>query len=235
MMMSDLVSIRSGIVDVSDRTLTLYQEMTNALSGDLTATFVVQAGHLDLKERKLVPWRDETRKRATELHVDLSERATPRALANESFDRDVTLSRADQLELIVSNRSVCNSWECDTNGHMNARFYMARFSECQGHLWAHIGIERHQQAERALATATTEYRLVHFRELSAGDTILVRTGLFGVSERTIHYKHWMFEAETGAPVAASEGIALLFDRSTRRAIVLPDALRARMQSVLVKG
>lgn len=235
MMTSDLVSISSGIVDVSDRTLTLYQEMTNALTGAVTATFVVQAGHLDLAARKLVSWRDETRTLADGIRVEVPEIAQPRVLARERFDRNVTTQRADMFRMIVSNRSVCNAWECDTNGHMNARFYMARFSECQGHLWAHIGIPRQMQMARNLATATTEYRLVHFRELSAGDTVVVRTGLFGINERTVHFKHWMFEGETGMPVAAAEGIALLFDKGARRSIVIPDDVRAKMQSVLIKS
>jgi acyl-CoA thioester hydrolase len=235
MMVSDLITIRAGIVDISDRTITLYEEMTNALTGAVTATFVVQAGHLDIASKRLVPWRDETRRKSDDLRVDLPDHAKPRGLTSERFDRAVTLERADRLGLIVSNRSICNPWECGTNGFMNPRFYMARFSECQGHLWAHIGIGRHDQAASALATATTEYRLVHFREVAAGDTIVVRTGLFGLDERTVHYKHWMFDGETGEPVAASEGIALLFDRTTRRAIVFPDEMRARMAAVLVKA
>jgi acyl-CoA thioester hydrolase len=235
MMVSDLVSVRSGVVDIEDRAFTLYLEMKNALSDALTATFVMRTGHRDHKGGHLSPLRNETRRRAEKLRVELPTEATARALTSDSFDRDISTARADKLGLIVSNRSVCNPWECDANGHMNPRFYMARFSECQGHFWAHIGIGRHSQAEMELATATTEYRLVHFCPLLAGNTILVRTGLFGLTQRTVHYKHWMFDGESGAPVAASEGIALLFNRTTRRAVDFPENLRARMASVLVKS
>jgi len=224
---SDLVLVRSGTIEVRDKTMRMYQEMREIVDDRLAATFVVDVGCLDLKTRRLVPWSEETRAKAQALIVAEPDHARPRGLSREAMDRDVSLARADQLGMIESNRSVVNPWECDTNGHMNARFFMARFSDAQGHMWAHAGLGRHEQAAAGLATATVEMRLVYFRELMAGETLVVRTGLVEAGEKTLRYRHWLFNAETGEPACAAEGLGLLFSRETRKAVPIPDSIAAR--------
>lgn len=224
---SDLVLVRSGTIEVRDKTMRTYQEMREIVDDRLAATFVVDVGCLDLKTRRLVPWPDETRAKAEALIVAEPDHARPRGLSREAMDRDVSLARADRLGMIESNRSAVNPWECDTNGHMNARFFMARFSDAQGHMWAHAGLGRHEQAAAGLATATVEMRLVYFRELMAGETLVVRTGLVGTGGKTLRYRHWLFNAETGEPACAAEGLGLLFSRETRKAVGIPPRIAAR--------
>lgn len=228
---SDLVLIRTGIVEMGDKTMVTFQEMREALDDRLAATFVVNAGCLDLAIRRLTPWPEEARAKAAALTVALPDHARPRGLHRETIDRDVSFERADAAGMIESNRSAVNPWECDTNGHMNARFIMSRFSDAQGHMWAHTGLGRHAQAEAGLATATVEMRLVYFRELTAGDTLVVRTGLVEAGPKTLRYRHWMFNAGTGEAVCAAEGLGLLFDRRSRKAVSIPDAVMKRFQRV----
>jgi acyl-CoA thioester hydrolase len=153
---------------------------------------------------------------AQNLQTELPAEALPRSIPREAVERDVSLARADELGMVETNRSVVNTWECDTNNHMNARFFMARFSDAQGHMWAHAGLGRHEQAARGLATATVEMRLVYFRELRAGETLFVRTGILPGEGRTIRYRHWLFSGDTGEPACAAEGAGLLFDKASRK-------------------
>ena len=225
---SDLVVIRAGIVEVRDKTLRIYQEMREALDGTLAATFTVDTGCLDLETRRLTAWPDHVRAAAQKLQTELPSEALPRSIPREAVERDVSLARADALGMVETNRSVVNTWECDTNNHMNARFFMARFSDAQGHMWAHAGLGRHEQAARGLATATVEMRLVYFRELRAGETLFVRTGILPGEGKTVRYRHWLFSGDTGEPACAAEGAGLLFDKASRKAVPLPETVRARL-------
>lgn len=224
---SDLVVVRGGVVEIKERTLVKYQEMREVLSDRLAASFVVTTGALDLKTRRLAPWPAETKAKADALMMDLPEYARPRGIAPETIDRDVSLARADAAGMFESNRSAVNPWECDTNGHMNARFIMSRFSDAQGHMWAAAGLGRHDQAAMNFATATVEMRLIYLRELNAGDTLFVRTGLVEVVGKTLRYRHWLFNAETNEPVCAAEGLGLLFDKETRKAVAIPHQVAER--------
>lgn len=224
---SDLVVIRSGVVEQRDRTMRIYQEMREALDDRLAATFVVDTGCLDLATRRLTAWPAEARRRAEGMMTELPPEALPRSLPKEAVERDVSLARADAEGMIETNRSVVNSWECDTNNHMNARFFMARFSDAQGHMWAHAGLGRHEQAARGLATATVEMRLAYFRELREGETLFVRTGILAAEGKTIRYRHWLFSGDTGEVACIAEGAGLLFDKASRKAVPLPASMRAR--------
>lgn len=224
---SDLVLIRSGIVEVREKTALLYQEMREILDDRLAATFVVDVGCLDLSARRLAPWPDETRRKMKALDAGLPAAALPRGIPRDALDRDISLARADELGMFESNRSAVNPWECDTNGHMNARFFMARFSDAQGHMWANAGLSRHEQAAKGLATATVEMRLCYLREMMAGQTIVVRTGLVAAADKTLRYRHWLFDGETGEPACAAEGLGLLFSRESRKAISIPESVAKR--------
>ena len=225
---SDLVSVRSGVLELGDKTIRIYQEVRNALSNHVSATLVVDVGHFDLDTRQLVPWTGAMREKAETIRVARPETALPKSQPDGSLDRDVSLTRADALRMPETNRSAVNRWECDANDHMNSRFYLARYSECQGHMWAHAGLDRQSQKAKGLATATVEMRLAYFSELKAGQTLFVRTGLEALSDKTLRYRHWMFNAETHAPVAAAEGTALLISRETRAVVSLPPEIRARL-------
>lgn len=229
---SDLVWIGSGVVEIGDRTLVKYQEMREVLSDRLAATFVVTSGCLDLETRRLTTWPEETKAKADALMMELPEHARPRGLPREVIERDVSLARADEMAMFESNRSAVNPWECDTNGHMNARFIMSRISDSQGHMWAKAGLSRHEQAAMGLATATVEMRLIYLHELNAGDTLYVRTGLVEVVGKTLRYRHWLFNAETDEPVCAAEGLGLLFDKETRKAVAIPRQVADRFDARL---
>jgi len=222
---SDLVAIRAGVVEIRDKTMRIYQEMREVLDDRLAATFVVDTGCLDLETRRLTVWPDEVRARVENMRTSLPPEAEPRALPREAVERDVSLARADGEEMLETNRSVVNTWECDTNNHMNARFFMARFSDAQGHMWAQAGLGRHEQAARGLATATVEMRLTYFRELRAGETLFVRTAILKTDGKTVRYRHWLFSGDTGEPACAAEGAAVLFDKATRKAVPLPEQIR----------
>jgi acyl-CoA thioester hydrolase len=226
---SDLVVIRAGVVEIRDKTMRIYQEMREVLDDRLAATFVVDTGCLDLETRRLTAWPEEVRARVENMRTSLPPEVEPRALPREAVERDVSLARADAEGMLETNRSVVNTWECDTNNHMNARFFMARFSDAQGHMWAQAGLGRHEQAARGLATATVEMRLAYFRELRAGETLFVRTAILKTEGKTVRYRHWLFSGDTGEPACAAEGAAVLFDKATRKAVPLPEQIRERLR------
>ncbi|NWH07385.1 MAG: thioesterase family protein [Alphaproteobacteria bacterium] len=229
---SELIQVRCGIAGHTEKRLRLVQELHEARSGDLATSFTAEVGHMHLRSRRLVPWTDEALHAIAKLQCPAPEPSKPRALTPETVLRNPSLAAADGQGLIMSGLSAINPWDCDSNGHLNAQFYMAAFSDAQGHFWSHIGIPRQEQSARGLGTATTEYRIAYLRELQAGELMLVRTGLVGYREKTVHFRHWVFEGETGAPCAIAEGIALLFDKETRRAVPIPADVRTGLPAKL---
>jgi acyl-CoA thioester hydrolase len=198
-------------------------EMREVLDGRLAATFVCEAECLDLSGAP-APWPQAAVQKATALMTPLPDHARPRGLAPDIIDRDVSVARADALAMFESNRSAVHPYECDAGGRMGPRFFLARVSDAQGHMWARAGLGRHDQLAAGLATATVEMRFLFFKKPVAGELLVMRTGLVEAAEKTLRYRHWLFNAETGEPAFAAEGLGLLFDRGTRKAVPIPEAV-----------
>ncbi len=152
-------------------------------------------------------------------------------LANEAAPRGLTPGLLFQpgMEahegLTETNLSAVRGHECSAEGGLSLKGYFSRLSDCQGHMWRLAGLGRQEQKARGLATATVELHFQFFGALGEDDLIAVHTGLDAVGSKTLHYRHIFFNGKTGAPVAAADGIGLLFDKETRRAIALPEAVR----------
>ena len=68
----DLLTIRTGILEMSPKLIRFYHEMTNDESNDLAATTVITGIHMDTQARKACPFPDEVVLRAKEMIVDIA-------------------------------------------------------------------------------------------------------------------------------------------------------------------
>ena len=63
----DLITIYTGVIEISQRSMRFYHEMRNDASGEIAATTLIKGVHMDLRERKAVPFPPEFVARAEEL------------------------------------------------------------------------------------------------------------------------------------------------------------------------
>lgn len=68
----DLVTIRTGILEMNPKQIRFYHEMTNDESGDLAAATVITGLHMDTQIRKACPFPDEVVVRAKEMIVEIT-------------------------------------------------------------------------------------------------------------------------------------------------------------------
>lgn len=73
MFAGDLVVVRSGLLEIKDKSLRLIQEMLNGETGEVTAIEEVVVVHLDRKARKAIPFPAEIVAKARERIVDYPE------------------------------------------------------------------------------------------------------------------------------------------------------------------
>ena len=83
--------------------------------------------------------------------------------------------------------------------------------------------------------AVVEYRIRYFEPPRAGDRFVVRAGLVQAEPRRLGWAYWMFDPDTGAPLAGARSVLVPFDLDARKAMTLPDDAVARLKAKLVKG
>ncbi|BCW90590.1 hypothetical protein sos41_37620 [Alphaproteobacteria bacterium SO-S41] len=137
---------------------------------------------------------------------------------------DGTLEAAAGFQETI--RNVVQPIHCDPDGGFAPRGVMARFSEAQGHLWAMLDAPRAWQREANLATATLEYRIRYGAHPPAGSIVRLLTNVVAASAKTVRFRHWLFDAESGEMIAAAAGAALFLDKATRKPVPLPAQVAA---------
>lgn len=220
----DIMHMRSRPVEIRDRTLVSFHELFNSSTGDVSATVTAVSGHFDLDGRKLIPWPDEARERAAPFLGPLPPHAEARGVEREKRLPDLRLE--DAQDFIEIYRGAVMPWECDDFGHMNSRFYMARFSDGAGHLWQALGFGKRDMLEKRRGTVVLEMRLNYHREVSSGAMLVVRSTLTRVEGKTLTFVHFMFDAETGLLAATGEAIAVMLDLDARKTVAFTDEERA---------
>lgn len=222
----DIMNMRSRPVELRDRTMVSFHELFNSASGETAATVVALSGHFDLESRKLIPWPEEARAAAAPFAGPLPSHAEPRSVPREK--RLPAKRLEDTTDFIEIYRGAVMPWECDDFGHMNSRFYMARFSDGAGHLWQAIGFDKRSMLERRRGTVVLELRLNYLREVRSGTMLVAKSTLTRVEGRTLTFVHYMFDAETGEAVATGEVIAIMLDLDARKSVAFTDEERAAL-------
>jgi acyl-CoA thioester hydrolase len=68
----DLVTIRTGILEMSNKQIRFYHEMTNDDTGDLAATTIITGVHMNTQTRKACTFPDEVVARAKDMIVEIA-------------------------------------------------------------------------------------------------------------------------------------------------------------------
>jgi acyl-CoA thioester hydrolase len=68
----DLLTIRTGILEINTKQIRFYHEMTNDETCDLAATTMITGIHMDTQARKACPFPDEVVTRAEEMIVEIT-------------------------------------------------------------------------------------------------------------------------------------------------------------------
>jgi acyl-CoA thioester hydrolase len=118
-------------------------------------------------------------------------------------------------------------WQCDHMGHMNVMFYVGKFDEASWMFLASLGLTPDYLRRSNRGVVAVEQRLAYKRELLAGDTVVVRSRILDVRDKSLQFVHEMTNAQSHELAATSHFTAVHIDRSARRACAFePDVLAA---------
>ena len=115
---------------------------------------------------------------------------------------------------------------------MSEAGFMARLSDGMPHFFRAV---RPDKPRPGVGGAALEYRFAFHERPRAGDLLEVRAGVKGIGKKTLHFCHWVFDAETRRCVATSEAVAVSMDLTTRKSVEFPDDVRSAIQAHVVPG
>ena len=135
--------------------------------------------------------------------------------------------------LLETYRGAVYPWHCDHMNHMNVMWYVGKFDEATWNLMSRLGMSATFLRKHHRGMAAVDQRISYQRELHAGDTVAVSTGMVSVTEKKLVFFHGMRNADTDEVSAVTLLTGVHFDSRARKSCALPAAVRARARKLLV--
>jgi len=135
-------------------------------------------------------------------------------------------------DLPVTYRGVVYPWQCDHMNHMNVMWYVGKFDEATWNLLALAGFTPNTLRSRGLGMVAVKQEIAYKREVLAGETITIRSGLAEVRSKSVRFFHEMVNNESGEVAAVTVLTGVQIDTATRKACPIAEDVLVRVQSLL---
>jgi acyl-CoA thioester hydrolase len=133
--------------------------------------------------------------------------------------------------MIETYRGVVYPNQLDHMGHMNVQWYTSKFDEATWHVFSMLGLTNRYIRENKCGMAALEQKTEYKAEVMPGDLLVVKSEVIEIANKTIRFKHYMYDTEQDSLAATSELLAVHLDRTERRGIPLPDFVRVNAKKL----
>lgn len=135
-------------------------------------------------------------------------------------------------ELPITYRGVVYPWQCDHMNHMNVMWYVGKFDEATWNLLALCGLTPEVLRKTKRGMVAVRQEIDYKREVLAGDTLTIRSGLLEVRPKSVRFFHEMRNNESGEVAAFTVLTGVQIDSTLRKAVALEPDILEKAQSLL---
>jgi acyl-CoA thioester hydrolase len=172
-------------------------------------------------------------RQASKVRAPMPPEAAPRSFAAPPAALGTPLKRLETLGATVTYRGRVMPADCQANGFLDDRGYVARFTDAGPHAWAEAGLHHDFLAENTLGRVAVEMKLTVGQELTAGTLIHVLTAFTAVGRSTFSMRHHIVDTRADRIAAIGELTVLIMDLKARRSVPLPVSARERLSERVI--
>ena len=220
--------LKAGIVEFGDTEVKLYLEMIETITQQPVAAFNFQ---FLWTIKPSVEVKQNFSKVFEDLKVDIPSYGQTRGLSLEK-EPLLSLSQASQKNMIDSFEAVILLRQCDNRCNIKPSAYMGIVSDSTPHLLAYTGtIDENGMTN--IGSAALEYKFDFFEYVSLGAHLKTKSGVKSLSNKTFVWQHWIFNVETGNPVALASAVAVTMDLEARKSIPIPPEMSEALNKLIL--
>lgn len=135
-------------------------------------------------------------------------------------------------ELPVTYRGVVYPWQCDHMNHMNVMWYVSKFDEATWNLMGLIGLTQSVLRDSGVCMVAVKQEIAYKRELAAGDTVTIQSGILEVRDKVIRFFHEMSNNDSGELSAVTVLTGVQIDATTRKSRPLSEATMKQARNLI---
>jgi acyl-CoA thioester hydrolase len=144
------------------------------------------------------------------------------------------VAMADLTDLPSYHRQTISADYMDKMGHMNVRYYMAVFDTATWRMFADFGLDDAYFRTTENGVFALKQFIQYLAEVRPRETVAVYTRLLGLTDKQLHFMHFMANQDTGGLAAIIESLITHADLKLRKAAPLPSEIAAVFRTRLDK-
>ena len=220
--------LKLGVVELGDTEVKLYLEMIESITLQPCAAFNFQ---FLWTSKPSVEAKKNFSKVFEDLKIDIPSYGQTRGLSLEK-EPLISLTQASQKNMIDSFEAVILLRQCDNMAKIKPSAYMGIVSDSTPHLLAYTGtIDENGMTN--VGSAALEYKFDFFEYVPLGTHLKTKSGVQSLSNKTFVWKHWIFNVETGNPVALASAVAVTMDLEARKSIPIPPEMSEALTKLIL--
>ena len=138
-------------------------------------------------------------------------------------------------ELPITYRGVVYPWQCDHMNHMNVMWYVGKFDEATWNLLALFGMTPSSLKEMGVGMVAVKQEIAYKREVLAGETVTIRSGVLEVRAKSVRFFHEMTNNESGEVAAVTVLTGVQIDAGTRKSCPFQEDVLVRGRSMVTSN
>jgi len=222
--------VNGGVIAVSEQNITLYHELVNAETGELSAVFVHELTCRNKANQQQVGFSERLMQAAGAAVVPWPAHGKGRTIDMKVKPSSITLQQVREKRLEYRQPIIVEQEHCNENGFV--------LPESLNHLPYHGDSVTEESSDwivetndgRRLGMADLEARNVSMGSARVGDELQVFSAEVAIANKTYYRYHWIFNLTTESLVGVSSVVIVMLDLEVRRAAEIPDELREKLEA-----
>ena len=127
---------------------------------------------------------------------------------------------------IETYRGTVGPADCDNLGHMNVQHYFAAVSNGTFAMMARLRLTPEEINRRQMSFAVVQAETDFHRELRSGDTMVLESTVLKLGDKSATFQHRLRNLSANTLAMTTDFKCVLLDLRKRKAISIPDDVRA---------
>ena len=213
------LEVRSGVVGLADGHIRLFHELRNADDNDLAATFIHKVRYSGAVNE-------------TGPVVDVPDYGATRSidLTTDPVASAPRLETIRELGLAIRKDRVVTSEECEDGDRVTPHMVTSLIWGGEPASGGEMQFHHEGPNGEKMGWATMETRVGVQQYPAKGTHIQSFSAVIGIANKTTQHIMWCFDLDTEELIVSFEVVNLAFDIGARRAMPIPDDMRAQEQA-----
>lgn len=134
---------------------------------------------------------------------------------------------------VLTYQGAVQTWECDSNDHMNVMYYINKFELAGRNLGFEMGTTNQFLKERDWGIAVVEQNIQYLHEVMEDDLLRVESWVTRVGNKSFSVIHEMISREQDRIVSIMKVSLVFLDKKARKAVPIPSEIKSKIQALIL--